>query len=401
MPLLSVSHLSKKYAQNLRRALWYGVRDIARELLPGAGDRELRDGEFWALDDVSFEVKPGDALAVVGRNGAGKSTLLKVLYGLLKPDRGEVRLRGRAEALIELGAGFNPLLTGRENVRLGAAIHGLDRRQTAALFEQVVDFAELGDFIDAPVQSYSSGMKARLAYSLAAHLAPDLLLVDEVLAVGDTAFQRKCMKQMQAYLAGGGALLLVSHHTYQIQTICNRGILLDHGRVAFRGSAIDTLNHMLEQRAGSDERAGDRAPAIGPVVIHDVIAEPVEGDAIETGEALRITISYRAEEHVEVIWGFSIWTADQWVCVCGESDLSPRALPAGEGELTCIVPKLPLVGGRYRLRAAIHDHATQLPLALYGWHDAAAVLDVRSQPGVLTNAQMQLNQLVKMDVEWR
>ena len=188
--ILSVAHVSKKYAQQLRRSLWYGARDIARELVPfGSNESPLRPGEFWALDDVSFELERGSSLAVVGGNGAGKSTLLKILYGLLKPDRGEVRVRGRMEALLELGTGFNPLLSGRENVGVGAALHGFDGRQTSALLERVIDFAELGEFIDAPLQAYSTGMKTRLAYALSANLEPDVLLVDEVLAVGDVAFQ--------------------------------------------------------------------------------------------------------------------------------------------------------------------------------------------------------------------
>jgi lipopolysaccharide transport system ATP-binding protein len=399
--VLAVSQLSKKYCRELRRALWYGVVDTAHELLPSASPRTLRPGEFLALDDVSFDVRAGESLAIVGANGAGKSTLLRILYGLLKPDGGEVRLRGRVEALIELGTGFNPLLTGRENVGVGAALYGLTRRETNALLDEVVDFAEISDAIDAPVQSYSSGMKARLAYALAAHLKPDILLVDEVLAVGDAAFQRKCVSHMHAYLERGGALLLVSHNTYQIQSLCRRGILLDRGRLTFSGTAIETLNHLFERRLGADDAMTRvAAPAIGPIVITDVLAEPLQSDEIRNGEPLRITIRYRADEPVDAAWGFSIWTADQWVCVCGASDLGRRSLAAGDGELTCVVPRLPLVGGRYSLRAAIQDFETKQPLALYGWHDAAATLDVRTDATLLANAQMQLNQLVTVDVEW-
>ncbi|MEA2568303.1 MAG: lipopolysaccharide transport system ATP-binding protein [Acidobacteriota bacterium] len=398
--VLAVSHLSKKYCRELRRALWYGVVDTARELLPSARALTLRAGEFLALDDVSFDVRAGDALAVIGANGAGKSTLLRILYGLLKPDGGEVRLRGRVEALIELGTGFNPLLTGRENIGVGAALYGLTRRETDVLAEEVVEFAEVAEAIDAPVQSYSSGMKARLAYALAAHLKPDILLVDEVLAVGDAAFQRKCVSHMNAYLERGGALLFVSHNTHQIQSLCNRGILLERGRLTFTGTAVETLNRMFEQRLGATPGERVSAPAIGPIVITEVLAEPLQRDEIRSGEPLRITIRYRADEPVDVAWGFSIWTADQWVCVCGESDLTRRTLPSGDGELTCVIPRLPLVGGRYSLRAAIQDFETKQPLALYGWHDAAATLDVRSDATLLGNAQMELNQLVRVDVEW-
>lgn len=399
MTVLSVSGLSKKYARQLRLALWYGVRDIARELLPGKGEVGLRRGEFWALDDVSFELARGEALAIVGDNGAGKSTLLKVLFGLLKPDRGEVRLRGRAEALIELGAGLNPLLTGRENIRVGAALHGLDRRATDALLDEVIDFAELGTSIDAPLQSYSSGMKARLSYAVAAHLRPDVLLVDEVLAVGDHAFQRKCARHMHAYLNGGGSLLLVSHNAYQVQAICKRGILLEGGRVQYRGTAVETLQEMFARRTSGDAPRPAPAQGSGPVVIEELFAEPLEGDVIRSGEPVRITLRYRADQRVDAYWGFTIWTADQWICVAGEHDTAHRTLE-GEGELTCLIPRLPLVGGRYAIRGGIMDHSTRQVLALIGHTDAPAVLDVRSSPTLLANEQMGNHQLVTMDVQW-
>lgn len=407
MTVLSVSHVSKKFAYDLRRALWYGVCDIAGELVPGARAAALRRGEFWALDDLSFEVARGEALAIVGRNGAGKSTLLKVLWGLLKPDRGTISVRGHVGAIIELGTGFNPLLSGRENVRLVAALDGASRRQAETLLEEVLEFSELAEFIDAPVQSYSSGMKARLSYAVAAHGKPDLILVDEVLAVGDLAFQRKCVAHMRAYLARGGSLLLVSHNTHQIQSVCERGILLDRGRQVFSGTAVETLNHMFEQRleegAGAARRA---APAIGPVSISEVRAEPAENDVIRTGEPVRIALLCRAEERVDVQWGFSIWTADQWVCVTGETEAEPRTLEPGEHVLSCVVSRLPLVGGRYALRAGMLDVHTRQPIALYGWSDAAAVLDVRAESGggpqaaARSNTKMTISQLVTVDVKW-
>lgn len=404
--LLSVSHLSKKYCRSLRRSLWYGVKDTARELLPFAAETPgLRSGEFWALDDVSFDVKAGSSVAIIGHNGAGKSTLLKILYGLLKPDRGEVRIRGRCEALIELGTGFNPLLSGRENVRVGAALHGLDHRQTAELLEKVVDFAELDAFIDSPLQSYSSGMKARLSFALAASLSPDVLLVDEVLAVGDLAFQRKCAGHIRSYLAAGGSLIFVSHNTYQIQSLCEEAILLDHGRIVFRGTSVDTLNLMFERahtQGGGALVSGVKAePArIGPIVIDEIVVEPLEGDVLQTGAAARITICYDAEAELRITWGFGIWTDDQWVCVTGEYDLDARVLKAGKGELSCTIPNLPLVGGRYWLRAAIMDAETQHPLAMRGWQDAAALVRVRSDAALDSNAQMTMNQLVRVDVIW-
>jgi lipopolysaccharide transport system ATP-binding protein len=401
VPVLSVSHLSKKFARSLRRALWYGVADSVRELLPRAGEAGLRPSEFWALDDVSFELAPGEALAIVGSNGAGKSTLLKVLFGLLKPDRGEVRLRGTAAALIELGTGFHPLLTGRENVRLGSALHGFTAQQRGDLQERVIDFADLGEFIDMPVQSYSAGMRARLGYALAAQLDPAVLLVDEVLAVGDLAFQRKCALHMASYLQRGGSLLLVSHNTHQIQSLCKRGVLLDRGRTVFSGSAVDALNRMLERRLTETPVSAAPQSNSGPVVIETLRTEPVDGDGIRTRAPLRITIGYRSEIEAEVLWGFSIWTSDEWVKVAGEHDPAPRRLMPGTGELTCVIPRLPLVGGRYSIRAVVLDCATRLPLALSGVGSVSAVLDVRPESEAVSNIQMSDYQIVALDIEWQ
>ena len=408
-PVLSVHDLSKKYASSLRRGMWYGVKDIARELIPVVRhDTLLRPGEFWALDGVSFEVEAGTALAIVGANGAGKSTLLKVLYGLLKPDRGDVRLRGRVEGLIELGTGFNPLLTGRENVLVAAALNGLGGHQARVLLDAVIEFAGLDDFIDAPVQAYSSGMKARLSYAVAASMAADVLLVDEVLAVGDMAFQRKCAAHMRRYLDRGGSLLLVSHNTHHVQSLCDRGLLLDRGRVTFRGTAVETLNALFERRFAQDGGAGRpaSAPPISPITIHEMRAEPVDGHTITTGAAVRILMRYHAGVTADVFWGFSIWTEDQWVCVAGEYHTERRTLPIGDGVLSCVLPALPLVGGRYALRGGICEFDSIQPLALFGWTDAATPLDVRARAdlprslALLSNARMALNQLVTIDVVW-
>jgi lipopolysaccharide transport system ATP-binding protein len=397
---LSAAHVSKKFARPLRRALWYGVRDIARELLLRSDAPALRPEEFWAIDDISFELARGEALAVIGGNGAGKSTLLRVLYGLLKPDRGEVRVRGEVAALIELGVGLLPQLTARENIRLMASLHGFGARDTASLHERVVDFAELHEVIDAPVQSYSTGMRARLAYSLAAQLDPAVLLVDEVLAVGDLSFQRKCASHMRGYLDRGGSVLLVSHNTHQIQSLCSRAILLDRGRQVFAGSAPDALTQMFELRLTGSTNTITESTSHGPITVRDIRIEPLTGDAIFTGEAMRLLLEYEVREDIDVMWGFSIWSWDQWVCIAGEHDPQPHHLDIGIGTLTCTIPRLPLVGGRYAVRTAVLDYATRQPLALRGWHDAPATLDVRSSTGAIGNAQMAHQQLVRFDVDW-
>jgi len=399
-PVLAVSGLSKKYSRRLDRALAYGLRDIGRELFPARG-RPLRDGEFWALEDISFAVAPGEAVAVVGHNGAGKSTLLKLLTGLLKPDRGTIEIRGRTEALIELGTGFNPALTGRENLRVVAALHGLTGRAVDALIDEVIAFAELDAFLDMPVQSYSSGMKSRLGYAMTAHLKPDILLVDEVLAVGDVEFQRKCLAHMHNYVAAGGSLLLVSHNVHQIQAVCTRGVLLDRGRLAFAGTAVETLNRMFESRPVRKPEA-PKASSVGVagIAVEEVLVEGLNGAEIRTDDPVRITVRYRCDAPVDAWWGFGIWTQDQWICVTGDLDETARTLEPGPGELSCTLPRLPLLAGNYLVRTAILDPATRMPLTTGGWDDNGVPLVVVAPPSALGNAQSKNNQLVKCDVAW-
>ncbi len=205
--------------------------------------------DFWALRDVSVDIQSGSTVALVGANGSGKSTLLKTLGGILQPTTGIVERRGRLAALLELGAGFPPDLTGRENVYLNAAILGLSRKQTDNYFDSIVDFSEIGEFIDTQVKFYSSGMYVRLAFAIAVHVDPDLLLVDEVLAVGDEPFQRKCMDKIAEFQAEGRTIVLVTHSAKQVLDLCDRAIVLSHGRLIFDGDApsgIDALRRSFD-----------------------------------------------------------------------------------------------------------------------------------------------------------
>jgi lipopolysaccharide transport system ATP-binding protein len=191
--LVKVEGVSKKFCRDLKRSLWYGVKDISSELFGAKKNGQLRPKEFWAVDDVSFELRRGECLGLIGHNGAGKSTLLKMLNGLIKPDKGTITMHGRIGALIELGSGFNPILTGRENIYNNGSVLGFSRKEIDAKFDSIVEFAELSEFIDTPVQNYSSGMKVRLGFAVAAQMEPDVLLIDEVLAVGDIGFSFKCL----------------------------------------------------------------------------------------------------------------------------------------------------------------------------------------------------------------
>lgn len=247
--LVRVENVSKRFCRSLKRSLWYGLQDLGSEIgrrrygggsgLPqSSADVQLRPDEFWAVKDVSFELRRGECLGLIGRNGAGKTTLLRMLNGLIKPDTGRIEMKGRVGALIALGAGFNPVLSGRENIYVNASVMGLGKREIEEKLEEIVDFAEIGDFIDAPLQSYSSGMQVRLGFAASTILEPDILILDEVLAVGDTSFRYKCYRRMDQ-MRSRSAVIFVSHDMPNIGRICNLSMVMQNGQPIFHGAALE------------------------------------------------------------------------------------------------------------------------------------------------------------------
>ena len=235
--VLSVCDVSKKFCRNLKRSMLYGVKDLTHNLIGAKQDTaNLRKDEFWALDHVAFELRKGDTLGIIGANGSGKTTLLRLLTGIFPPDAGEIRIKGRIGALVAVGAGFHPHMTGRENIYLNGTILGMHREEIREKFDQIVDFAEIGDFLDAPVSTYSSGMRVRLGFAIAVHCEPDILLVDEVLSVGDLGFRNKSLRRMNEFREKANALIFVSHNLEQVRELCNRVIILDKGRIVYSGS---------------------------------------------------------------------------------------------------------------------------------------------------------------------
>ena len=257
--LITVDNVSKKFCRSLKRSLWYGVEDLGAELISRSNwHRDLRKQEFWALQDVSFSVRRGEMLGLIGQNGAGKSTLLKMLNGLIKPDRGQITMRGNVQGLIELGAGFNPILTGRENVFINASVLGIPKSKVDQAMPHIIEFAGINEFMDTPVRSYNSGMKARLGFAVISQLDPDVLLIDEVLAVGDTAFREKCMRRMDALRQSEKAIIFVTHSLYQVEALCNQALWLEKGHIVQYGNANDVVRAYLdnqERRAMAESQA--------------------------------------------------------------------------------------------------------------------------------------------------
>ena len=235
--LIKVENVSKKFCKDLNLGLLYGLKDLGSSFIGDNKPRDLRKKEFWAVNDISFEIKRGECLGLLGHNGAGKSTLLKVLTGLISPDRGKITMKGRVNALIELTAGFNPILTGRENIYNNGAVLGLSKKEIDDKYDEIVEFSELGEFIDTPVQYYSSGMKVKLGFSVAAFTEPDVLILDEVLAVGDAGFRAKSFNKMKEIMQNA-AVIFVSHSMSQVARICSDVLFMRHGTPYYIGNNI-------------------------------------------------------------------------------------------------------------------------------------------------------------------
>ncbi len=246
--ILSVEGVSKKFCRDLKKSLWYGLTDIAGEIFGQSREKkeELRPREFWALQDVSLELHKGEAIGLLGPNGSGKTTLLRIIAGLIKPDSGKVTIKGRIAPLLAAGVGFNPILTGRENIYANMSILGLSKKEIDDCFEEVVEFAEIPHAIESPVQSYSSGMKARLGFACAIHVKPEILLLDEVLAVGDIKFKGKCTRKLAQLRQEGASIILVTHKTAAVLSVCEKASYLSYGKIIDYGKAESVIQRYEE-----------------------------------------------------------------------------------------------------------------------------------------------------------
>ncbi len=362
--LVQCENVSKKFCRSLKRSLWYGLCDIASELNPRRGQRdiveneyrsELRRREFWAVDDVSFELRRGESLGLIGRNGAGKSTLLKLLTGLIKPDRGRICMRGRIGALIELNTGFNAILTCRENVYVYGSILGFSRMEIDQKYDAIVDFAELHDFMEAPFQSLSSGMKVRLGFAVAAQMEPDILIIDEVLAVGDVQFRTKCINAV-VEISKEAAVIFVSHSMPQVGRLCSDVVLMSKGQAVFQGPTSRGIERYYRE-CDSDTLAavsGMDAVVVSDFRIYVDNEEVVPRDeryTIRSGGRFTLDFAHRIPPTVRCFWShFALIDMEQRsVAQCFSRAARPVFENSGEGRVRVTIDQLPLASGVYRI----------------------------------------------------
>lgn len=357
--VIKVEDLGKMYY--LRH---HGQATLKSAVLGLLGKHPPRE-DFWALRNVSFRVNEGETLGIIGRNGAGKSTLLGLITGTITPTEGQVSSRGRLSSLLELGAGFHPELTGRENVYLNGSILGLKKREIAAKFDDIVAFAELEEFIDMPVKHYSSGMFVRLGFSVAMEVDPDVLIVDEVLSVGDERFQEKCLHRIRAFKGQGKSLLIVSHSMETIQNMCDRVLLLNRGEqvvIDNPGRAIHEYRNigMYDEQDGiSVKEWGSREIEVTGVTFFNDGGK--ETSRFLSSEGLHIRIAYRSGERIErPVFGFSVAAADGKVVFGSNTQIagcSPEAVE-GEGAMDLLLEPVPFIRGKFYFSFSIHseDH---------------------------------------------
>jgi ABC-type polysaccharide/polyol phosphate transport system ATPase subunit len=354
-PAIEVDRVSKRYSRSLRRGLWYGVKDIGKEIV-GRGQyaETLRQSEFWALRDVSFSVGRGETVGLIGHNGAGKTTLLKLINGLIKPTTGRIQVSGSLRALIALDAGFNPILTGRENVKVASAVLSTREREARHRLDEIVAFSELGDFIDTPVRSYSSGMLARLGFSIAVHMQPDILLVDEVLAVGDLNFAIKCHRKIKEFRDNGGSIVLVSHNAYSIRSNCDRVVWIEHGVVQDVGPTAEVCDAYEAAVARQDASSTVDEYSDGAVTL-TAVRHP---DVIDSGAPFSVELELDVTRPLDrpiVALSFSTQTGQVVVGNVSATDGADLRLEMGRNRLTVTYDDLPLTRGTYSINVVVAD----------------------------------------------
>ena len=378
--VIRVENLGKKYTIGrqqgerytaLRDVIADGVKGVTGRFRSGKGKKQDSTSEdFWALKDVSFEIKQGDRVGIIGRNGAGKSTLLKILSRITEPTEGRIKIRGRVASLLEVGTGFHPELTGRENIYLNGAILGMGKVEIRQKFDEIVAFAEVEKFLDTPVKRYSSGMYVRLAFAVAAHLEPEILIVDEVLAVGDVQFQKKCLGKMEDVAEREGrTVIFVTHNMAAAQSLCEKGVFLKSGRLISVGSVQDVIcNYSSSLESSNVSAMIDRKIDISQKTawFTGIKICNVRGEGVDTffcGETIEIIVDYRSMKELkkpEFYIGIYTLFGEKIVHIGTPYSGPDINYLEKNGRIICRIPKLPLPEGKYKLNLALFNSGQQL-----------------------------------------
>ncbi len=378
---IKVEGVSKKYCKSLKRSMLYGVKDIARNTFGlSSNSDKLRKNEFWALDDISFEVKKGETLGIIGPNGSGKTTLLKLLNGIFWPDKGKITIAGKVGALIEVGAGFHPLLTGRENIYINAAILGMTKKEVDKKFDDIIEFADIGDFLDVPVKHYSSGMFVRLGFAVAVHCEPDILLVDEVLAVGDIEFRAKCYNKI-AELQNDCVVVIVSHNMSAIARISSKCMVLNKGKLIFQGTAEKAIQHyyslFAEEKMNIYHPVGSGEAKIESMKLYGI--DNKESETFKFADPLTISFNVKVSSKYKTFL-ISITIMNQAMQLVAQCHSGYNNIVLHNDGLSkniqIIVPKLFLNPGIYTINIIIFDKTNQKYLT---WHYEAKKFKVKGE----------------------
>lgn len=384
--LISCENVSKIFCRDLKKSMWYGAQDVFRTIrakklggenstIERSGDRKLREGEFWANQDINFALKRGECLGLIGRNGAGKTTLLKMLNGIIKPDTGRISIRGRLGSLIALGAGFNPILTGRENIVANAMVLGLSPKQIRDQIDEIIDFADLREFIDSPVRNYSSGMQVRLGFAVATVINPDILILDEVLAVGDASFRHKCYNRINK-LIKQSAVIFVSHSMDYIGQLATSVGLLDRGQMKLFHDVhegIAVYNSMVDQNAPGEDDDGGKVIATYPPVNSIEIQVP---QSVQYGGELEVYLNVDVADNIpDANLSFILVNRNEQNVMCFNTANNPERvnLTVGRNLIKLKIHQLWLHQGEYKWSL---NMSRQSSIEHFVWYMRAGTLSV-------------------------
>jgi lipopolysaccharide transport system ATP-binding protein len=372
--LIKAEGLSKKFCRSLKRGMVYGTTDSFKSMLGIKTNLEvLRKGEFWAINNISFELKRGETLGIIGMNGSGKSTLLRLLNGIFPPDCGRISVNGKIGALIAVGAGFHPHMTGRENIYLNGTILGMGREEIAQKFESIVDFAEIGDFLNAPVSTYSSGMTVRLGFSIAIHCEPDILLVDEILSVGDLSFRNKSLRRMDEFRQKAKGIIFISHNLEQVRVLCDRVLVMDKGQFIFSGETADGIlfyeEYINRQKVAHEHNANkkdwvrEHLSSNQEIEVREIGVSGQNENSVAMGSPLDVFCKFTVKQWLSNLYfSVSISNSENRNCIWVMSNDCPGTsfenLHPGKYAMKLQIAQHHLVAGVYFLNIGIRNNQT-------------------------------------------